>query len=823
MKKSLLTLLVFLVTIPYLTAATVKGRVLNNEMQPIDYVNVILKKEGDASVIKGGITDTDGFFSIEQIAIGEYTLDISFIGYTTYTRNIRITQTDQILTLGALKLKEDATALAEVEVVGQASQMRFDIDKKVFNVDQNLASAGASASEVLENIPSVQVDNDGNISLRNNSSVEIWINGKPSGLNEENRAQILEQMPAGSIESIEVITNPSAKFSPEGTAGIINLVMKKDRKKGYFGSLTAGTDYQLFGKTSNNISANFNYNSSKIDFYANVGFQQQSRIGGGYTDRYSFTPNTDWLDTISYMHQTSYNDRGSLGVFARTGIDWHIDTKNTLGISGIFNSSWDKNSSTINYQTIRFDQFDTTIYKNDNIVYADRLSYNITLNYTHAIDTKGSEVRSSLAYNNNMRDQESDYLQTVTSGRANGYTQEQYSGFKNHSAEFKSDYTQKLFDNMKVETGAALNWQNRFSNSKTWDYPTPDAQNLSAYNDFGYQEWIAAVYATYGAKFKKFSFSAGLRGEYTNTTVSTRDAETENYIVSNKDYFQLYPTAYVSYSLPKDNELQLNYTRRVNRPRGRQLSAFRNVSDSTNISYGNPNLNPEFANAIEFNYIKSWEEHMLSTSLYYRYTTNIIQQVRFQSPQNNEIMETTYDNVASSQSVGVELVGKNRLWKFLNLTTTLNFYYQAMSPIIYQNVLLEKATSGLSWDARIMANFLFTKTFTGQITGSYNSPRVIAQGRTKEMYSIDLGLRKSFLEKMLNLSFTIRDVLNSRGWKNTTWGDSFYQDFEQAPIGSRFSLSLTYNFGNMKGKKEKKTSREENGNNSTDSGEDFME
>ena len=199
--------------------------------------------------------------------------------------------------------------------MAQGSQMWFDIDKKVFNVDQNIAASGASASEVLENIPSVQVDNDGNISLRNNSNVEIWINGKPSGLDSENRAPILEQMPAGSIESIEVITNPSAKFSPEGTADIINLVMKKERKSGYIGSVSAGASYQMNGKLSGNASANFNYNSSKIDFYANLGFRQRDRVGTGYTDRYSFKPNTNRGDTLSFMHQDNDMIRSSLGLF----------------------------------------------------------------------------------------------------------------------------------------------------------------------------------------------------------------------------------------------------------------------------------------------------------------------------------------------------------------------------------------------------------------------------------------------------------------------------------------------------------------------------
>lgn len=815
-----IALFIFVIALP---AATIKGKIIDTHNQPLDYVNVVLLHQSNDALAGGSITDVAGFFTVDNMMIGIYRLEVSFIGYKTYTKIITVKSSTDKITVNTIKLEEDAQVLGEVEVVGQASQMRFDIDKKVFNVGQNIVAAGASATDVLENIPSVQVDNDGNVSLRNNSNVEIWINGKPSGLDSENRAQILEQMPAGSIESVEIITNPSAKYSPEGTAGIINLVMKKDRKSGYMGSVSTGLSYQLKGKVSGNASANFNYNSSKIDFYASLGFRQRRGIGTGYTDRYSFKPGTNKADTLLFMHQENNMFRNSWGLFGRTGLSWHINEKNTIGVSGMFNTQDNDNYSTIAYDVIRFTTLNTAKYNHFSAADAARLSYNVTLDYVYEIDKKGSEVRSSITYGGNQRNQNSNYEQTVEFGNASAYKQKQYSGYSNQNIDFKSDYVQKFSDNMKLEAGVAVNWRDRFSNSKTFDIPTSNIDSLSAYNDYKYQELISAVYATYGAKFGKFSFQAGLRGEYTNTLVSTRDVETDPFATNTKGYFQLFPTAYLSYSLPKDNELQLNYTRRVNRPRGWELSAYRNVSDSTNISYGNPQLTPEFANALELNYIKSWKEHILSTSLYYRYTTDVIERVRFQSPLNSDIMETTYDNVASAQSGGVEIVAKNRIGKWLSLTTTVNGYYEQMSPIIYKGVLLQPESQGFSWDARLMANFIMTKTFSGQLTGAYYSPHVIAQGKTKDSYMINLGLKKSFFDKKLNLSLSIRDVLNSRGWKNITWGDTFYQDFERAPNGPRFSLTATYNFGNMKDKKKPKSSKEENGVTGTDGSEEFME
>ncbi len=789
-------------------AAVITGKVVDGSGAPLEFVNVVLNLVEPDEFVGGGITDLQGEFRLESVPAGTYRLDISFVGYLSYSQTVTIRQLSQTIDLKEIKLTEDSQMLGEVEIVRQGSQMRFDIDKKVFNVDQNVASAGASASEVLENIPSIEVDNDGNISLRSNSSVEVWINGKPSGLDEDNRAQFLEQLPAGSIESIEVITNPSAKFSPEGTAGIINIVLKKDRRSGFFGSVSGAADYQIVDKVGGNVSANFNYSSSKIDFSLNAGFRQRNHGGKGYTDRWSLQAG----DTTAWMHQDNRDARKGWGLFGRTSIDWHIDERNTLSLSGMINTRNNTNWAEIDYNTQRYALLDTAIYSHRTDQTAKRLSYDVELDYLHELDKRGSEIRASLSYSNNDRDQNSDYNQTVERGRATPYKQFQYNGFVNQRAEFKTDYVQKIRDNMKVEAGVALNWQDRFSNSYTDDYPQADSAVQSAYNDYTYREWIAAAYATYGAKFGGFSFSVGLRGEYTNTQVGTRDAAADAYTVSNRDYFQLYPTAYLSYAFPNNHELQLNYTRRVNRPRGRQLSAYRNVSDSTNISYGNPDLMPEFANALELNYLKTWEQHTLSASIYYRYSSNVVQSVQFESPENPNVMEQTYDNVASRQSAGLELVAKDNFTSWLNTTLTANAFYEQMSSIDYKGTHLQDASQGFSWNVRLMANFLFTKTFTGQLTAAYFSPRVIAQGKTKHFYSIDLGLRKSFLNRTLNLAFTVRDLLNSRGWRKQTWGDTFYQDFERQPAGQRFTLSLTYNFGNMKDRKKRDDDRQRQSN-----------
>ena len=790
-----------------LSAAEVRGRVVDYNDLALDFVNVKLTLKTDPSVVHGAISDTKGGFVIANVPMGEYTIEVSFIGYITVERTVAVKNADEVVRAGKFILKEDAQMLAEVEVVGQASQMRFDIDKKVFNVDQNLASSGASASEMLENIPSVEVDNEGNISLRNSENVEVWINGKPSGLTEENRAQILEQMPAGSIAAVEIITNPSAKFKPEGTAGVINLVLKKDRKAGYYGSVNAGTSWNIGSLPGANVGANINFNSKIVDFYANLGYRYRNMKNGNFTDRFSLRPmDGGAVDTISFLNNTSLGKRNFNGLFGRIGADFHINDKNTISISGMGHGGWNDNVQTNDYTQIAWQTMDTTLYQRSNTRNGLFPSYSVGLDYLYEIDTKGSEFRTGVEYSQSSNSGDYYYHQNPIKGNMAKYNQIQRQDGGRMGVEYRADYTQKIGDNMKVEAGLFGSWQHRLSESRTWNEQEGGDNLLAQYNDFDYTEWIGALYATYGAKFGGFSFSVGLRGEYTNTEVGTRDAETAQYDVSRNPYWQLFPTVFAAYAFPHNHELQVNYTRRIQRPRGRQINSFRNVSDSTNIEFGNPLLEPEIASALELNYLKTWDDHALTASLYYRHTNNVIQRVRYLD--QNDVMNTTFENIAKNQAAGLEVVSKNKLAKWCNLTTTVNLFYTAMDDVYYDTNLdgvadlLYPHQNSFSWNASLMANFIIPLGFSAQLTARYRSPNVVAQGKSNHQYTIDLGIKKSFLNRTLNLSLAVRDLLNSRRWASTTWGDNFWQYSEHAPHGTMLSLSLSYNFGNQQfGKK----------------------
>lgn len=821
MKKYLLFLLLHVITISIFANVTIYGRIIDaNTQKPIEFVTVSVYNPKTGKNVAGTLTNQDGGFNIPSVANGDYELRASVVGYNSYSKPVKVS--GETVAMGNIPLNEDAKTLKEVQVVGQGSQMRFDIDKKVFSVDQNIAAAGGSATDVLQNIPSVNVDNEGNVSLRNNESVEVWINGKPSGLTAENRAQVLQQLPAESIESIEVMTNPSAKFKPEGTAGIINLVMKKNRKAGYYGSLTAGSMYTAGSAPGINAGASINYSSSKLDAFANIGHRQMNMTGDGFTDRQNFN-NSD----TTLLNQTSNNDRSFGGTFFRAGVDYHLNSKNTIGISGFGHSGTPKSTSSINY--LLTDQSSGAVlndYKRDNEDNNSHGGYNLNLNHKYDFDTKGSNIITNLSYSGHSMNGDERFIQTDKLNSLSKLDINQIADNSNKEIEAKTDFTKKIGENTRLELGWNSTWQNRLSVADGFDNNNI-SEILSYYNKFNYQEQIHAAYATYGTRFSNLSVQAGLRAEYlqkelTSTSKNLITSTPEVNKLDPQSYFELFPSLYMAYSLPKNNELQLNYTRRVNRPRGRQINSFRDYSDATTISYGNPALLPEFASAYELNYVKNWDNHTVSASMYYRFTDDVIQNVRFM---RNNIMESTFMNLTKKQNTGLELVSKNRVFKFVNLTTSVNLYYAKLNSATYQdpfNTAINVSIPGnesFSWDTRMMANLMFSRTFSGQLTGMYSAPQIIAQGKRAEDYSIDLGLRKTFMDKKVTLNLMVRDLLNSRKMSAESWGEGFYQVSENRFSGRMVGLTVTYNFGNMKPKPAEK--KNGNATESVDEGMDM--
>ena len=795
------------------TDGKIKGIVMDGELGgPLEFVTVQVKAKGSDKIVQGSVTGSDGNYMIGGLKKGEYVVTFSYIGYEEVSKNISISSDNQILSLGELTLEEDANQLGEVEVVAKRPQMRFEIDRKVFDATQDIAAEGGSASDLLSNIPSVEVDNEGSVSLRGNSSVTIWINGKASGLTADNQADILDMMPAGDIKQVEVITNPSARYSPEGTAGIINIILKDDRKPGYYGSVKVGADTDGGYQASGNI----NYSSSKVDAYANLNYRNREFKGGGITSRLNTTDN-------SFLDQTNDSKRQHNNWFGRFGATWHITKSDDLAFNVTGMTGGGDNSENIHYNSI--DSQNNTIYTSDRITNgdSDMKMYNLELNYVHKF-SENSNIDLMVSNNQWRRDGMNIFRQSTVytdpSQTANPLYQTQENEIKDKTWEVQADYTNKISDMARIEAGYKGTFQRNASPVDTYTGTTAEdiRQDESLYNRFLYNQDVHALYMTYGGKWNKLSYQAGLRGEYWRVDTRSLDFDQEfNGKASEtfeKDYFKLFPSAFISYALPKNNELQVNYTRRLRRPWGGQLNSFRNISDASNISFGNPELTPEYSHSFELNDIKSWESgHPLSLSGYYRSTDDVIQRIRFLNTEDN-VMYTTSENVAKSQASGLEIVGKDKLFKILDLTTTVNLYYSKLDGFSYlpqgaETPVIGDTDESFAWNVRMIANFSLPWGVSLQGTGNYNSKQLMAQGHREPNYSVDLGLRKSFLSDKLTLSINARDLLDSRKFRTVTAGDGFWQDSENWRGGRRVGFTLTYNFGNMNKKKDKSKSRSE--------------
>ena len=805
-----LALFIMLLALPTDMAAqatgAVYGKVIDGEnSEPLGFVTIALVPEGSTAPIAGCSTDDDGAFELTDIKEGKYTIKFSYVGYHSDSKSINIAAGRN--DIGTIKLKSDRKLLKEVVVTEQRSQMSFDIDKKVFTVDQSIATTGGTASDVLADIPSVEVDTEGTVSLRGSESVTVWINGKASGLTSDNQGDILQQLPAGSIERIEVITNPSAKHSPEGTAGIINIILKRDRKAGYYGNAQAGADT----RGGFNVGANANYSSGLIDAYVGLNYRNMRFKNKGYT-------NTQYYDQQSYHNQTSTGSHNPNNLFARAGITWHI-TKNDdifANVTGMFGGG--KHASHIKAQS---GSLDTEGNMMDATEFMTRTTeqngkprmYNVELGYTHRwSDTHFIDL--SVGRHSWQQQRGATYRQETvnkeTDTTIKSY-QFQDNRSKNEHTEIKLDYQYKISDNHRIEAGYKGDLANDHSPVITYtdeQHSTPD-RNL--YNIFDYKQQTHAMYGTYSGRAGKFGYQLGIRGEYWEVSTRSTDwNDTQNgteKAYDNSSFFKLFPSAFLSYEISEGHEIQANYTRRLRRPWGGQLNSFKNISDSTNISFGNPSLTPEYSNAYELNYIKNWKKHTLSLSAYYRTTDDVIERISYNE---GKVIYTTSENVAQTQSAGLEIIGKNKLFKILDLTTSVNlFYYKldAFKYIINNHEITGDPEENFSWNARMTASVILPWSVTMQITGRYNARRIVAQGYREPDYMLDIGLRKMFNQSW-SLSLNARDLLDSRSRHSITINDNFYRDSKNSHGGRTFGFTLTYNFGNMKAKMPKRKPQE---------------
>ncbi|MBR6251017.1 MAG: TonB-dependent receptor [Bacteroidales bacterium] len=795
----------------YAANAVIKGSLKDADTgNALEFVSVSIA-DANGKLVTGSITDIDGKFEIVGVKEGKYKLSCSFMGYETLNVDVTITSNGKVVNIGEKFLLPDSKALDEVEVKGKAPQVRFELDRKVFDATQDLAAQTGSASDLLENVPSVDVDADGTVSLRGNSSVTIWINGKASGLTTDNQSDILQLIPADNIKQIEVITNPSAKYSPEGTAGIINIVLKDDRMAGYYGSIKAGVDT----RKGYRLSANINASNGVVEGFLNISRRVHNMEGGNKLYRENLS---DDGTVASTLNQDGESDRSHKNWFGRAGATWHITKNDDLGVSFTGMLGDMDNDNYYNYKSTKIAGVTepTTIYTSERTTSAsgDNKFRSLELTYGHkwSETSKLDFVVSNSHFKMNREsifEQSYNYADTVV---PNTY-QSQPAEVDDKSWEVQLDYETKIADVVNFSAGYKATLQDNAGPTETYSGTSAADAVLDKllYNDFTYKQNIHAGYLTIGGKVSQFSYMVGLRGEYwkfktksltySDAFEGTTPDETE------RDFFKLFPSAFLSYTLPNDNEVQVNYTRRLRRPWGGQLNSFRDISDAQNISFGNPELTPEYSHAFELNYIKTWESgQMLSSSLYYRVTDDVMQRIRFLV---DDVIYQTSENVAHRKNTGLEIVGKNRFGSIFDLTTTLNMYYSVIDAFTFRPdvswlgaghqdvVVTGDKDEDFTWNVRAIAGFNLPKAITLQATGDYSSRQMIAQGYRKPVYKLDFGVKKAFLKDKLIVNINGRNVLNSRKFHSVTSSTGFRQDSENWRGKRMFNLTVTWNFGNM--------------------------
>ena len=782
----------------------VKGKILDRQKsEPLGFVNIKVTEQGSDKFVGGGITDAGGNFNVSGLKDGKYTLSLTFMGYKDVTRQFEITPTKRDVQFKLLYMAEDAKQLNEVTVTGQRATMKLEVDRKSFDVGQLISNAGQSASDVLDNVPSIEVDNDGNVSLRGNSSVEVWINGKASGLTSDNRAQILQQLPAESIDRVEVIDNPSAKFSAEGSAGIINIVLKKDRKAGYYGSVQAGGDTRGGANTSFNV----NYNSRLIDSYINLGYRHRANTGHMESQQTS--------DTYNQTYDSDSKQRGN-NFFTRAGVTLHATTKDDFSLSGMLMHGGGNSHSYTPY-------IYTAVANGLNNYQLDRINRSRTgmdmrygeFNYRHSFNDKHfidfTADLSSWKMNGDNWYQDSTVVVGIDDVTYSYQYRPQY--INNHRKELKLEYENQVTKNFKIEAGYNGNFSRENTPQESYmDNTSFDGTNASEdklfFNRFIYKQDLHAFYTTLSYKFGALSLMGGLRGEYwrVNTESYTWEQEHDASLREQpfkKDYFQLFPSVFMSWQMTETQQLQLNYTRRLRRPWGGQLNSFRDTRDATTVSFGNPYLTPEFSNSFSLNYLKQWNDHSLLVSAYYRPTTDVIQRISYKNQEDGLFYQTSM-NVAKSVSTGLEMTVKNKLWRILDLTTSANAYYYRLNGFSYDidgQTVTGNSDHNFTWNARMTASLMLPYDISIQSTGRYTARQVITQGYRKANYSIDFGARKNFFNKLFTLSVNCRDLLDSRRFETFTSGPNFTRHQINRRGGRRVSMTLTWNFGNMKQKK----------------------
>jgi outer membrane receptor protein involved in Fe transport len=759
--------------------------------------------DGRDSLISGMLSRANGDFSFTDLpADSSLKIVITAIGYENFEQSINLSSGSADRDLGNIILAPAIQQLGNVTVTAARPGLQMGIDRKVFNVANSLTATGGTAIDVMKNIPTVTVDIEGNVQLRN-AAPQIFVDGQPTILT-------LDQIPADNIERVELITNPSAKFDASSSAGIINVVLKKNKRIGLNGIVTAA------GGTPKIASGNLNLNlrEGKFNFFLTGGYNQS----GGKAEGRTLRENKSNGVTQDFFNQYTFNDRMRRFGSARFGFDIFLDNRNTLTLSqgyvtGRFTNSEEQDQVYLNadreleYYGERFADARSKFKRN-----TSRLSYK------HSFPEQGKEIIADINYNYGNNSENSDIINSFFFPNGTEYeppaTVRNEGRSSNDQLTFQIDYADPIGEEAKLELGAR-SYHNKFvSFYNAFAVDNGSEVKLPLSNNYEYSEMVNAVYGTYSAKVKTISYQVGLRAEHSKFEGTLIDSALKfgyEYPAQIRNIWDaLFPSASISKELNENSEMQLNYSRRIRRPGFWQLNPFIDINDPANLRQGNPNLRPEFINSFEFNYNLKYNKGNFLGSIYFRNNPNDITQYsdtitaeQFQQLENaavdpNAILNT-FINANTTNRYGIELTLQQTLARNFDITPSFDLQYRTVNARVNDQDL---SNEGISWEAKLVANYKMAatsglfKSLSFQTIGEYESSEVIPQGRRSPQYSVDLAMRKDFLkDNKATLTFGVNDVFNTHRFGTIYDTENFYQDSYRRRNVRSFRVTFSYKFG----------------------------
>ncbi|MGV8095585.1 MAG: TonB-dependent receptor domain-containing protein [Mangrovibacterium sp.] len=767
----------------------IKGKVVEKESNTVmEYANVSVFNSNDSSLVTGGITDAQGMFRIGNLNPGRFYVEANFIGFKkTRINNIQVTPANRQIDLGIIKLEAVTERINEVEVVAQKPRVEYKVDKKVINISQDIHAAGGTAVDALENAPSVQVDIEGNVSLRGSTSFTVLIDGRPSVLS---GSDALQQIPASAIENIEIITNPSARYDPDGMAGIINVVMKKNVQTGINGIINA----MIGTNDKQQLDATFNKKTEKVNLTFGFDFNDRNFTGKNYSSRETYDG-----DTTRYLIKDGERGFSRGGYQLKAGADFYLSDKTTLGFIG-------------NYGYYSFDGGGhANIHQYTDPASRDRYSVerdpskrdgdyvNGSVNLQHLFNKEGTHKLEALFYyshrNGDDQDEENEYLadsnyQIIPDGdNLQILTTEDEA---DNEYRLQADYTRPLGTAGKLEAG----FQSRIDrssedylleryNNATQSWERDD--NFSNYQDF--ERDIHSVYSTVSSKLGPLQYMLGMRGEYTRRQ-TTLPRTNQSFKL---DRFDLFPTAHLSFELPSNYQLMTSYSRRINRPRGRDLDPFWQYMDQYTIRRGNPELEPEYTDSYELGFLKRFGPSFVSLEGFYRITNGLITHIS-ELGDDGILYETTV-NLNNDYSLGAELMGDVNPTKWLQINSSVSLYNYRIEDES-EGEKIERESTNI--DGRINTIFKFSPDSRLQLMGMYRGASISAQGDRKGMLFTNVSYRQDLMKKKLTATVSLADIFGTGKSEGTTMGPNFRSTYKFEREPRILTLTLSYKINNYK-------------------------